>query len=480
MKRFLQIFLPIFFLVLAGSLFYYFIVSRPEPRRRGFQTPTPQVETRTLAKTNFKIVLDSQGVVRARTRSTLVPEVRGRIISISENFQEGAFFEKGDVLIELDKGDYQTELIVAKGNLIQAELRLEEERARYEQASQDWARLNPGEEPSSLVLREPQLRDVEAKISAAVARVANANRNLERTRITAPYAGRILTKSVDVGQYVSPGNKLAEIYAVDFAEVRLPLTASQFDFLNLPSVYRGENPALREGPKVVLKSGNGGRDYQWDGRIVRSEGAVDSATRQIFVVAQIENPYGRTKDERPPLKVGAFVEAEIEGRNLEGVFVVPRKLLRENTNILTVDSDDYLNRKTVGVAWQNDDVVVVESGLEEGDRLCLTYVPFALEGWQVQTTEEQVAASDDEKAEVEEVAEVKRRPRQNSGGGGSPLERLKKQLPEGVELPADLKAKFEAIEKSGDFSGIRALMPEVRAWAESKGIELKLGRPGGR
>lgn len=472
MKRILQIFLPIVFLSIAGGMVYYFVSTKSGPSKRKFQTPTPSVVTRDLEKRDFDIVLKSQGSVRARTRSNLVAEVRGRVMSIADNFQDGAFFEEGDVLLQLDKDDYETELIIAEGSLIQAELALVEEQARYEQASQDWARLNPDEKPNSLVLREPQLREAQANVAGAQARVKTAKRNLERTRIKAPYAGRILTKNVDVGQYIAAGAQIAEIYAVDFAEVRLPLTASQFGFLNLPNVYRGEDPEFDEGPRVVLKSSDGKNEYEWEGKIVRSEGAVDESTRQIFVVAQIDNPYGRTKSGRPPLKVGAFVEAEIEGVTLKDVFVIPRKLLRENTNVLTVDGDNYLNRTKVSLVWQNDEVIVVDGGLKEGDRLCLTYVPFALEGWQVKTTPESVALAGEPKP-VEESQ--KRRPSNSSAGGV--VERIQKQLPEGKALPESLVSKLETASKSGDVSSLEPVMNEVKAWALEENIELVLGRP---
>ncbi|MCH6257753.1 efflux RND transporter periplasmic adaptor subunit [Puniceicoccaceae bacterium K14] len=472
MKRILQISLPFAFLAIAAMIVYYFLSSKEEPRQRKFQTPTPSVVTRVLEEIDFDMTLKSQGEVRARTQSVLVAEVRGRVIRISENFQEGAFFEKGDVLLELDKSDYETELIVAEGDLVQAKLQLFEEQARSEQAKLDWKRLNPNEEPNSLVLREPQLKETQASVAAARARVKTAETNLERTRITAPYAGRILSKSVDVGQYVGSGGQLADIYAVDFAEVRLPLTASQFGFLDLPNIYRGEDPTVEGGPKVILRASDGRDEYEWEGKIVRSEGAVNSSTRQIFVVAHVENPYGRTKDGRPPLKVGAFVEATIKGKTLENVFVLPRKLLRENVNVLTVDADNYLQRRKVEIAWQDDDVIVIEGGLNAGDRVCLTYVPFALEGWQVNATPEESVAA----AENKEEKEVKRRRPSNANSqGGNILERIEKQLPKGTVIPGDLREKLEAASASGD---MRSAMQELRSWAEGEGIELKLRRPG--
>ncbi len=480
MKRLLQILVPVLFLAAGVGIYLWLIHSAPEPRQRPSFNTTPDVVARKLVPEPYTITLESQGTVRARTTSTLIPEVRGRIMRIAPNFREGEFFEEGDVLLEIDDSDYQTELIVADAALAQAELREFEELARYEQAKLDWDRLNPGQEANPLTLREPQLRQARASTASAKARLTTAKRNLERTKIKAPYAGRILSKNVDVGQYISPGNQLARVYAVDFAEVRLPLTATQFSFLDLASAYRGENSSSREGPTVILSSTIGGNTYRWRGRIDRSEGSVDVATRQFYVVAQVRNPYGLTEAGRPPLKVGSFVQAEIVGKTLEDVYVIPRVLLRENDYVLLIDSDNYLARKSVELAWETDEVIVVTSGLDPGDKLCLTEVPFALEGWPVNVTDEtgvEIAATP-----PEEDAPARARPPRPSGGGGAGGigDRIDGIIAAaGDKLPEELKVKLVGIKESGDFSKMRPVMGELREWAEANGVELPAGGPGG-
>ncbi len=476
-KRLLQILVPIVFLGIGVLVYWYLMHTAPEPRQRPNFTTTPEVIARNLKPEPYTITLKSQGTVQARTTSNLIPEVRGSITSISPNFREGAFFEEGEVLLEIEDSDYQTELIVAEAALAQAELREYEELARYEQAKLDWERLNPGQEANPLTLREPQIKQARASTASAKARVTTAKRNLERTKIRAPFAGRILTKNVDVGQYISPGNQLARVYAVDFAEVRLPLTATQYSFLDLPWVYRGENPSFREGPVVTLKSTVGGHTHEWQGRIVRSDGSVDVSSRQIYVVAQVRDPYGGSEEGRPPLKVGSFVQAEIAGKTLEDVYVIPRVLLRENEYVLLVDSENYLARKSVQIAWETDEVIVVESGLEPGDKLCLTEVPYALEGWPVSVKDEAGMAIVAE-APKEDAPARARPPRPPAAGGiGDRIDSLIAAAGDGI--PEDLKAKLLAVKESGDFSQMRPVMGELREWAEANGVELPAGGRGG-
>ncbi|MDQ8201876.1 efflux RND transporter periplasmic adaptor subunit [Pelagicoccus sp. SDUM812003] len=460
MKRLLQITLPIGILLFSGAIIYFIMASKEEPQRQRFQAPNPEVVVRPLQAQDYTVTLHSQGTVKARTESSLIPEVRGRIVSIAPNFQEGAFFEEGEVLLKIDDRDYLTELTVAEAQLAQAELTFMQETARYDQARRDWDRLNPGMEATELTLREPQLRQANAAVASAKARVETAKLNLERTEVRAPYAGRVLTKSVDVGQFVSTGNELARIYAVDYAEVRLPLTASQMGFLDLPSIYRGSNPSIENGPLVTLKSSVGGNVYSWEGRVIRSEGAVDTRTRQLFVVAQIQDPYGKSVPGRPPLKVGTFVEAEIEGTVLEDVVVIPRKLYRENSYVLVVNEKSNLDRRDVETIWEDKESIIVKSGLRPGELLCLTDVPYALEGWEV--------TANMENANTPASAYAHTRP---SGGataaGGTYADSVMSAL--GEKLPADLRDRLVQAKSSNDWSKMGPLMRQISEWASANG-----------
>ncbi len=465
MKRILQVLLPIGIFLFFGVVIAIILASKEEPQQRRYAPPSPEVVVRAMQREDYQVTLHSQGAVRARTRSSLIPEVRGRIVKVSPNFQEGAFFEEGDVLLEIDDSDYLAELAMAKSALAQAELELQQETARYDQARRDWERLNPGGEASELTLREPQIRQSRAAVASAQARVATAELNLERSKVTAPYAGRVLSKKVDVGQYVTTGSQLADIYAVDFAEVRLPLTASQISYLDLPSIYRGSNPAIENGPLVTLSTTVAGDTYEWEGRIVRSEGAVDERTRQIFVVAQVENPYGASVPGRPPLKVGTFVQAEIEGTTLENVFVVPRHMYRENSYVLVVDEESNLERRPVSSVWENDESIIVNKGLEEGDLLCLTDVPYALEGWQVVARDESAPKKDPMVA----------------GAGASYPDQVLEKL--GDKMPQELRNELIAVKASMDFSKLRPVMGKIASWAEANGEEMppnpRAGQPRG-
>ncbi len=398
--KLLKIFLPPIVLAVCGLLAWLLIHSKEEPLRREPRSNTTEVEALRLRRQDYTVVLQSQGTVKARTESTLIPEISGRIVKISPAFRSGKFFEEGDILLQIDSRDHKTALTVAEATLTQAQLSLAEEEARVEQALKDWEKLGSGEKPGPLVLRTPQLAEARGSVDSAQARLEQAQRDLERTRIAAPYAGRILEKRVDVGQYVTPGTILALLYAVDYAEIRLPLSNRQLSFINLPELYRGETEvADKDSPKVLLKAQFGEDEFSWAGNIVRTEGSIDTASRQLYVVAQVKNPYGRLQSDHPPLKVGMFVKSEIMGKTLKNVFVLPRSALREGRDLLLIDKDNRLERRPVDILWSDRNHIIVGDSLKDGELLCLTALSFAAEGAPVspRVQGEETATSDQPK-----------------------------------------------------------------------------------
>ncbi|RRJ82397.1 efflux RND transporter periplasmic adaptor subunit [Aestuariirhabdus litorea] len=371
---------PLLVLGLSLAAVHYIINNKPAPSQRPQPRAALSVEALTLVPTDYQVVLSSHGTVHPHTQGSLIPEVSGTIVAVSDNFREGRFFDKGEVLLRIDDRDYQAALTIARAALIQARFELQEEQARAAQAKRDWERLGEAGEPTPLVLREPQLAAARAKIASTEAQYTQAELDLQRTRIRAPYAGRILSKQVDIGQFVTSGSELAEIYAIDFVEVRLPLNSRQLEFVEIPELYRGNRPqADLRYPDVTIKARLGRSEYHWQGRIVRAEGAVDSGSRQLFVVARVDDPYGNDGSQRPPLKIGQFVEAEIQGTLLRDVYVMPRSALRQDNQIALV-KDNKLQRLPVELVWSDPDAAVIEGPLQSGEQLVISPTGSAISG----------------------------------------------------------------------------------------------------
>ena len=386
MRSLLRILLPILVLAGAGGIAFVTVANKVEPERREAHVALTRVEFVTLTRSDYPVWVSTRGTVRPRTESTLLPEVSGSIIELSPKFRAGEFFEQDDLLLQIDPRNYRSEVTVAEASRAQARAALAEEQARSVQARREWQRLGASGAADELALRRPQLAGALAQLRSAEASLARAQLNLQRTTIRAPYAGRVLAQNVDIGQYVSPGTTLAKVYAVDFAEVRLPLSNRQLEFVEVPEIYRNETPGERApGPALELRADIGSRAYTWIGQVLRAEGAIDTQSRQTFVIGQVANPYAKNESGRPPLKVGQFVEARIRGRTLRKVFVIPRSALRAGTQVLALDAEDRVRSRSVQVLYSDAQHAVIGAGLDEQERLVTTALGAGMEGVQVST-----------------------------------------------------------------------------------------------
>lgn len=397
-SKLLKVILPIAVVIAALAGGRYIISQRPEAPQFNPPVVPVAIEAMRVQPQDYRVIVRSEGTVEPRTQSTLIPQVSGQIVEISPSFREGGFFEQGDVLVTLDARDYQLAIASAEAQVAQAESALEQEIAQAKVVEDDWRML--GKEAPELGLRKPQIAAARAALLSAKAQLERAQVDLQRTRIRAPYEGQVLEKNVDVGQFVSPGTVLARVYATDFVEIRLPLSTRQLEFVNLPERFRDDAEAA-PGPVVHLKASVGRETWAWEGRVVRAEGAIDTRSRQLFVVAQVDDPYRRNADDRPPLRIGQFVEAEIEGRVLEGAFVIPRAALRDGDRVLVVDEESRLQRRPVEVAWTDGEDAVVVAGLEPGAVVNVTPLAVAADGTLVSATVDGVAPA----------------PRERPGGG---------------------------------------------------------------
>jgi multidrug efflux system membrane fusion protein len=387
MAKTLRALLPLVILAACGWWGWWLITHKPEMKTMETRPVLVTVEGITLKKTSYPVRVASQGAVQPRTRSTLLPEVAGMITEVSPSFRPGGFFEKGEVLIKLDPVDYETAVTTAKAAVALAKVTLVEEEARAEQALENWKALGRQGAPGELVSRSPQVARAKADLAAAEARVVKAERDAQRTVIRAPYAGQVLEQAVDVGQYVGQGTTLGRIFATDFVEVRLPLPERESQHIQSAGALPRRQLSDCQPAKVKLRTTAAGKSVTWEGRLVRVESALDESTRQTTAVAQIDNPFSKRADGAPPLKIGQFIEAEIEGDALEDVFVIPRSVARAGNEIILITRQNTLKRLFVEPIVGTEKHLVVSAGtpkgLKEGDVLCLTPIPFPADGARV-------------------------------------------------------------------------------------------------
>jgi len=336
-----------------------------EPLVRTWQAHTETVRMSSL----------THGSVVPRTQSELIPEVSGRVINISDALISGGFFAKGDILLEIDPLDYEVALEQARAAVASAQSEFANARKAHERQLDLASKQSTSESQRDDALNRMQL--AQASLREATARVAKAERDLQRTRLIAPFEGRVRSEQVDIGQFVSRGTPVASLYSTDFAEVRLPLNDQELAFLELPLGAVSDPSATR--PKAILRARFAGKDHAWESTIVRTEGELDPQTRMVNVIAQVEAPYA-TKGDTPPLAIGLFVEAEILGNTREDIFVLPRSALQANEQIYIVDSNNKLQFRDVDILRAVGEQLYIQGGLTAGEIVCMSTVSNAIEG----------------------------------------------------------------------------------------------------
>lgn len=384
--RWLKIVLPI--AIVAGAILVamQIIAARPEVERVAAPPPTLLVEVAVAEREPVTFTVRSQGVVTPRTRTTLVSEVSGQIAEVSPAFVSGGFFRAGDVLVRIDPRHYQTAFKRARSEVAKARTKVATEHALAGYAYQDWQRLRElnaaaSRPASDLALRKPQLAEAVAALEFAEADLEKATEDLDRTVIRAPYDGMVREKRADVGQYVNVGAQLAESFATDYAEVRLPLPQVDLQYLDLPG------PDNDTFLPVELSADIGGVRRTWQGRLVRSEGVFDAESRVLHVVAQVDDPYGQTGRDAEPLRIGTFVTAEIQGRDGGDLFVIPRHSLQRGETLWLVGQDMAIQPRDLEIVRADELYSYVSSGLADGDRYTVTPPEQPLPGMIVRVDE---------------------------------------------------------------------------------------------
>lgn len=354
------------------------IATGPRPDRQARPPDAPAVQTVEAVRETAQLTVTAHGTVVPKTESDLVAEVAGRVVAVSPSMVSGGFFSKGDVLIEIERIDYEAALAQARAALASAGSELANAELTFNRAEE----LAATEAVSRADLDQAlnQLNVARAAQRQTTAAVLRAERDLERTRVTAPFNGRVRTERVDAGQFVSRGESIATLYSTDYAEVRLPVKDQDLAFLPF-SLVRTDPPSAT-GTKAVLRAEFAGGMHAWEADVVRTEGELDPLSRVVNVIAQVADPY-EPEGAAPPLTLGLFVEAEIMGRTVDDVVVVPGTALQSGNRLFVVDASNRLSFRDAEVVRLTAETAYLRADVSNGEQICVTPLDDAVEGQSV-------------------------------------------------------------------------------------------------
>jgi len=377
-SRVFKIFLPILLVALALFAASTMVRMKPKAARITPPTPRPVVTVHTVTSGGSEVRVKGFGTVKAKRSVNVVPQVSGEVMEKSPIFEPGGYCTKGQLLLRIDNTDYPLAAARAEADVAQMEFNLARADEEAQVAIKEWdgmRRSSQDAEPSSLVLHDPQMKLANANLNAAKAALRQAMVNLERCTLTAPFDGRILAADVDAGQYLRAGNAIGTLYATDIAEVIVSVPDDDLAWIAI------EGTGCTNAPQTVVDvyANFAGARHQWEGRAVRLGGAVDSHSRLVPVVVEINDPYEMT-GRRPPLVEGMFVEVLFRGTPRDDALIIPRSALRPNNEVWVITDEQKVTVRKVVVARAGLDEVVITSGLEPGENVCTSNLQYVTEG----------------------------------------------------------------------------------------------------
>lgn len=383
LRKLLRLSAPVFVLLAGFAILKVLADARPEPEKVDEAQRLISLYVDEVQADSVRVSVATQGEVRPKTEIELLSQVSGRVVMMSERFNDGASFAAGTVLLKIDDADYRLALIRAEARVASAQTELERQLATQAIRAKEWqSDRKGGEPPTDFALNLTQVSEAEAMLRSAEADLRQANLDLQRTEIRVPFDGHVRMRNVGIGQIVSAGTSLGRVFSTDIVEVRLPLTDTQLVELNLPLGYTAPNAEL--APVVHFSARLGHREYQWEGRILRINAAVDETTRLIYATAEVRDPYGLAAADGMPIAVGMFVSARIDGVSERDARVIPRLALRNDDQVYVINKENRLEIRTVEVLSTSAERVLISDGLLPGEQVVTSTLPNAVDGMQVE------------------------------------------------------------------------------------------------
>jgi len=386
-----RVVLPIFILMGCAFIASYLVRNPTQLEEVALDVIPVAVRVIEVEQGSVGLSVRSQGKVQAAQTANLSAAVAGPVAWISPAMEAGGFVTEGDTLLRLDTSDYETMLARSKAAMQQAS-------AESGHASREYDRMK--ELAEERLASQSQLQDAQRMAEVALARLADAEASflqaeldLDRAEIKAPFDAVIETREVELGQYVNRAQSVAVLYGADEVEVRVPLAMRQLGYLDIPLGLRGELP-IERAPDVSVSGTYGGIEHQWKGRLVRIEASIDPNSNTVQTIIRVPQPsstgdWSVGQEERSiPLPIGLYVQANIKCKSVDNLMSLPRSVIRNNNQVLVVDAENKMYFREVDIFRLEEENVLISGGLLPGEKICVSPIQAVVDGMSVQPIQE--------------------------------------------------------------------------------------------
>jgi len=386
-RKLIQALLVLAIVAAGAAIFIGLVASRKAPPKEQRGEIVTPVKIAIIEQIDTPVTIRAAGTVLPARHVDLRPQVSGPIVAMSDALQPGGFFRQGELMARIDPRDYEFAVSQRKAEVARARLEVEQEQGRQAIAEREWALLGEqvqtDERGKALALRKPQLRSALAALQAAESSLAQAELNLERTEIRAPFNAVVLNENVDEGQLVNPQTLAASLAGSDRYWVRASVPLDRLGMIENIS----ESPARASKARVIYQAA--GKSIVREGFAMRLLGDLDEAGRMARVLIAVDDPLGLDADRAElPLLIDAFVRVELEGRVLKDVFTLPAEAVREGDRVWAMDRDDRLEIRNIDVVWREETRVLARGGLANGDRVVVSRIGAAAPGMKLRIIDE--------------------------------------------------------------------------------------------
>ncbi|ADE54669.1 efflux RND transporter periplasmic adaptor subunit [Coraliomargarita akajimensis] len=374
MKIVIRILIILGILTCALLLARVLISTGPVSERRERPPMQVVVEVQPVPALAPHVNVEGMGTVIAARELTLRTQVSGKVVEVSPELLEGHFVDKGESLARIETADYELMLAQAESALAQRKSELAIEMGQQKVAKREWELLRESgsarsEIDASLALREPQLKQAQALHASAEAAVKQAQIDLARTQLQAPFNAVVLSKSIELGAIATTNTEIARIASTDSFHIQVSIPESQVPHIEIPGAHAS----------IRIR----GSDTDLEGTAISLLSEVDPEGRMARILVEVKDPLGLNpqNSQRPKLLLGTYVEVRLKGKQLENSIEIPRNTLHNGDVVWLMRPDDNtLEIRPVEVAWRNRDTVLIRSGLTPGEQLITTQLSLASDG----------------------------------------------------------------------------------------------------
>jgi RND family efflux transporter MFP subunit len=388
----LRLLLPVIVVIISVSVAVWMMQSGPKAKPRAKTRNAVLVDVRPIELGSQTTTVSVMGTVKPQREVALKPRVSGEIIKVGENLIPGGRFNKGEELLAIDPSDYQLMVrqLASEVARVEADMQVELGRQRVAQKEYELLGESVSDAEKTLMLRGPQLEKNRALLEGTRARLEQAQLDLKRTSVRAPFNAVVMSREVNLGTRVSPTTTLATLVGSDSYWVEAPIPANQLKWISI-----GQENNDSGSPVHIYDSVAWGPNHSRRAQLVGLTAMVEENGRMAKLLAEVPDPLSLqpTSSEQPKLLLGSYVRVEIAGKLLPNAAAIERDHIHNGDQLWIMDDQDRLDIRTVEIAFRGHDQALVIGGVSQGEKLITTNLPSPVQGMSLRLKEAETSSS---------------------------------------------------------------------------------------